>query len=535
MCNPQSLVRPCHLYRQATFTARQNRNDATRTMTYPTTMIIGKYWREVNERMSERTPRVVAVLLAAGALASCTSADKRAAADAGIAERAFNQGQMTVARQYVQRALALRDDVSDYWLLLAHIDVNDSDLPGAFEAYENVLTLDRGNVEALTTLCQLGLAGNDPARVDKYADQLALLNPGSSLPPTVKAAAALQRGDNDTAAKMLRQILDKAPGDVGALLVQSRLFAAEGRYADGAALMEQSLRAPGNPTSRLDQMKQLYQKAGDRAGYERTVRRLAEANQTDPKRQLAYADLLYDDGDRDRAYAITRATLLMRPGDVAIASAVLDLWLKQGAGAMSLDQLTRDAGDLDLEGRASLAEYANQIGRPDLALAVLGGGALDGPPTPASSDAKAAAALAVGEQGNRAAALAALNAIIAVDPQQPRALLNRARLESDPVAALSDARRVLADDARNVAARLEVTDLLIKQGDPLLAETTLREALIAPDGDPRVAARLARMLVARGERAEAETMLQEFARANPVSRRAAALATGGAARPATSG
>lgn len=481
--------------------------------------------------MVGRQRHIALALVAATALAGCGSADKTAALNASIAENALAQGQLTVARQYAQRALAARDDVSDYWLLLAHVDIAASDLAGAFDAYQNVLSLDRGNVEALTTLCQIGLAGGDASRATQFADQLALVNPTSTLPRTVRAAAALQRGDQNEAGRLLREVLDKAPDDLGALIVESKLLAAQNRYAEGAAVIERSLASPGNPNSRLDQLKLLYTKAGDRDGYERTVARLAAANPTEARRQLDHADVLYDDGERDRAYAISRAVLAMRPGDIAIASAVLDLWLRQGADAMPLERVTADAGQQELEGKASYAEFATWIGRPDLAVAILPPQAIAGSPSPANSDAKAAAAFAAGLRGDRSGATTALDAILAVDPKQPRALLARARLRPDPVQGLADARQVLADDAGNVRARLTVADLLLAQREPLLAETVLREGLTAADGDSRVAERLARLLTARGQPAGATATLTAFARAHPVSRRAQALATRGSGRP----
>jgi cytochrome c-type biogenesis protein CcmH/NrfG len=123
-------------------------------------------------------------VLMAIVLSSCSHPDRAAANAATDAETAFQQGRNAVALRSIHAALAIRDDVSDYWLLLGRISTAEKDLPGAFTAYENVIKLDRGNVEALRLLCQLGLTVKAPDKVDKYADQLLLLTPGDPLPRT---------------------------------------------------------------------------------------------------------------------------------------------------------------------------------------------------------------------------------------------------------------------------------------------------------------------------------------------------------------
>ena len=177
--------------------------------------------------------------------------------------------------------------------------------------------------------------------------------------------------------------------------------------------------------------------------------------------------------------------------------------------------------------KAACAQFANEIGRPDIAKAVLGNDRPDAEPNAQNSDAKAAFALAVGLEGRRADALGRLDQILAVDPSQPRALLARARLlgttASNWNAAVSDVRRVVADDPRNVTARLMLAELLLGRKDQELGESILREgARITPD-EPRIAARLAKLLIDRGQKDEAAQVLRDLTLAAPASLRAQRL------------
>ena len=475
--------------------------------------------------MSKATKSVAAALVAACLLTACSSQEKRAAEAAGAAQQALAAGQPKIARALIQRALSERDDVSDYWLLLAQINLANQDLKGAFDAYENVVSFDRANVEALTRLCQIAITSGMPERAEKYADQLSLLSADTALSDTVKAGVAFRTGKRSDADRLLAAVLQAHPDDLGALMLQGRMFEADGNYTAAAGTMERSIATGGDPAGRLLVLLDYYKGARDRDGYSRTVTRLAQARPGDVETQLAYADLLYERGEREGALGVVRAVMTKRPNDVATAAAIVNLWLRQGADAVPTPVLAADARGASLEMRSAYAQYAAETGRPEIAAAILDG--VDAaPPDPANADAKATLAYVRGLRGASAEARAALDAILAEDPQQPRARLARGRLRAlagDLAGGIEDLRQVIADDAGNVAARLDLADFLVRRNDAVLAESLLREGLAAKDGDPRVAGRLARLLIANGRRADAAAMLADFARENPTSLRAQRL------------
>jgi len=132
----------------------------------------------------------------------------------------------------------------------------------------------------------------------------------------------------------------------------------------------------------------------------------------------------------------------------------------------------------------------------------------------------------VGLKGRVQDALARVQDVLDVDPSQPRALLTRARLRAamhDYEGALSDGRQLVTDDVTNITARLALTDILLVQNQPELAEANLREALRVAPASTRAAARLAKMLVARGRSDEASTVLRDMARSAQISPRAQAV------------
>ena len=467
------------------------------------------------------------IVMSALALIGCSWADTRdtrAASAASDASIAFQQGRNGVALKAIHVALAARDDVSDYWLLLGRISTASHDLAGAFDAYENVIELDRANVEALRLLCQLGLSINAPDKVDKYADQLLLLTPDDPLPLVMKGGAALQRGDATAAMKFADQVLAKNSQDHDAQILKGRVLASRGEAAAAASYVEGAL-AGSDDGPRLTFLMELYQKAGDRQRYQRTLERLARVKPDDANTQLAFADVLYQIGQPAAANSVIVTQTRKHPDDSGVAAKIVDVWLKQGPDALSLRQITDQAATASLEMKSAYAQFANEIDRPQLAMAILGNIG-DGGVNAANSDAKAAQAYAIGLRGQRADAMRRLDDILTFDPLHPSALLARARLrrrQNDLTGAIADARQVIADNPQDVTARLALADSFFAHGDVDLGLGTLREGVSAVPKDVRLASRLANFLLADRKQDEARDVLRNLVRAAPTSLRASRL------------
>ena len=464
------------------------------------------------------------IVLSALMLSACSwldSRDTKAAAAASDAEAAFQQGRNAAALKAIHLALASRDDVSDYWLLLGRIDTANKNLAGAFDAYENVIELDRGNVEALRLLCQLGLGIGNPEKVDKYADQLLLLTPGDPVPLVMKGGAALQRGDGNGAMKFADQVLASNPQNHEAQILKGRILASKGETAAAANYVEGAI-AGSDDGPRLTYLMQLYLKAGDRPHYLRTVRRLAAVEPEDAEVQLKFADVLYQINQPAAANAIVVAQTQRHPNDVGVAAMILNVWLQQGLDVLKPNQIEGQAAPASLEMMSTYAQLANEMEQPSVASTVLSHIGNE-PVNAANADAKAAQAYALGLEGRLQQAIQQLDQILAVDAMHPGALIARARLKQrlrDPVGAIADARSVVADDPRNVTARLVLADSFLAKGDVDLALATLREGVTTVPEDTRLASKLADLLLARGKKGAALDVLRNSVRASPMNLRA---------------
>lgn len=462
------------------------------------------------------------ILLVAALLSpACSSHDQQAATAAMIANDALQQGQVTVARQQINKALALRDDVADYWMLSARIALAEQNYRAAYDAYESVTLFDRTNSEALTRLCQIAVSAEQPERAERYADRLALLDSTDKSAITVKAAIALRRSDKQTATRLLDQVLTADPGDALALAVKGKLLVANEDYAGAVQAGEKALNAPGDVAGRLTFLKGIYLKTRNAGGYSRTVARMARSYPDMVSAQKDYAANLYDTGNAPSGQEVSKRILVMRPNDISVAHGILGLWIANGTQAIPLTALVGDAENGSLQIKATYAQYATAMGHPDLALKILGQTAERDPATAANADAKAARAHARALLGASVQAKAEIAAVLAADNNHPGALFARGLLRAkagDQRGAIEDLRHALAGNPDDASARLMLTDLQIAQGQAVLAVKTLRGGLDGPGADPRIAARLAKLLRGQGRYDEAAAVLKSYTDANPFAR-----------------
>lgn len=466
----------------------------------------------------------LSAMLALCLLAACRSADTIAAEQAAQAQADLDQGRLGEARRAITKAMAARDDILENWLLKAHIDLKMGDRSSAFSDYEFALQLDHSNLEALQALCQLGLTFGTPDGIDRYADQLLLLSPGSPIALVAKGNIALARHDADTATGLADRVLAQTPQDLPALSLKSRIMLAQGHFAQAAALIEQTADTPGDLVAKLKLLKDVYAQANDRPDYVQAVRRLAAAAPRDADLQIGYADVLYQNGQPDQARAVIRAAMAAHPSDLQAAAAILNLWQEAGSPAFDPGRIAADAASQSLLMKADYAQFANEMGHPALAIAILQGSAA-GEPNAQNANAKAALAYAIGVTGQADQAMPALNAILDDDhdPDQPFALLARARLLAaahDYRGAVRDARLLVASDGASVTGRLALADILHASGSADLSLSALREGLRAIPGSARLAARLAATLAAQGDRDQAGQVALDLYRIAPMNQRA---------------
>ncbi len=470
---------------------------------------------------------MIAALLMVSTVAGCTTNDQRASAEAAQASTFLDNNALAAARYHIKQAIGLRDDVSDYWLILARIEAADGNAGAAYDAYRNVIIFDRSNVEALHGLCQLGVGLDHADEVLRYADQLELVAPNDLTPIIARGSVALRRGDRQTASQAAEKVLAQSPADGGALILKAQALLASNAYDQAASVLENALKVGADPKELLPVIQLVHRKQGDRAGYANALDRLVSVKSDDRAVVLDAALLRYDAGDTSNALRLTDALIAKRASDPELGSDLVDLWVTAGSSAGALDYFATRLASLPPLVRAWWGYYALVMQRPDLARQALTAD-IDGlPSTPDTIDLKAMRALVVGLIDKHPhQALSTLADILTTEPDRPAALAARAMLEQargQQAAAIGTLRELLASDPRNVTARLRLAMLMERTADTNLAIGVLRDGLNLQPDQPALARALAVLFLRLHQPAAATDTAIAALAVNPVSNSAHAL------------
>jgi len=424
---------------------------------------------------------MIAVATAALLLAGCDSREERAAAAAARADQLLQGNNPRAAIIEIRKAIAERDDIAPYWLLLARSQMMLQRYGAAYSSYLRVLELDRTNQEALLAAAELSFAGGQVEDADKYADQILALTPQNVRALLVKGSVALKRKKLEDADQFVTQVLQIDPSSEGGTVLRARILSAGDKDKDAAALLEDAMAARGNTQPSLSTLLEIYRKMKDDAGVERTFARLFQLSPDNSQLRLDYARELYLNGRRDVAAAVVDELQKGKPGDAALQNRIVDLWLEVGGNPVTPEEVRHMASEGSPATKVALSRYLLETGKPAEAERLLrpfigGGEAVTG----ANVEPRILYAMAQNELGRRKDAFARANAVLAFDQTNPRALMLRARIlmaSGSFDGALNDARVLTRDNPELEAPRVLLGQVYAMRGDDGLADATFQQAM----------------------------------------------------------
>jgi tetratricopeptide (TPR) repeat protein len=469
--------------------------------------------------------RRVAMLCLALSLAACDSPEERAAKHLARGEALLDQGQAEKARLEFRNALQLEPENIDARLQMARLFEAEGDLQRAVNNYQRVAESDRENVEARTKLGliylaagelveaqrnteeAIALAAEDPEALAAHsAVQYRLGNKAAARQSARKALAIDQNnisanlimitsraddGDLDGALDEVDILLDRIGDEPSLHIMKLRLLAVR---QDDAAIEAQLIRMtevyPDQAQYR-DALIRMYMTRGDLEAAEDQLRQAASGADAGPERRLAVAQFLLQTAGSDAARAELQRLIAESGAEEAVTYqlALSDLEVSQGDGEAArriLEEVIKGDVSQTAANRAII-----QMARLDYST------------------------------GNRDAALAGANAVLENDEENVDALMVRAAIAIDryePQEAISDLRRALAAEPRNVDVLLLEARAQERNGNPTLVGERLASATRIADFRPDIAMLYVRHLLSREQESAAESVLAESARRNPRNR-----------------
>lgn len=468
---------------------------------------------------------LLAVVLTVFTLTACDSAEERAAKHLARGEALLENDEIAKARIEFRNALRLEPENIQARLQLARLFEAERDFGRAINNFQRVAEADSENLEARIRLSLLLLAGGALGDAQRNADEAVALAPEDPEALAAHAAVQYRLGNEEIARQSARGALAIDPDHVNAhlILITSR---AEDGDIDGALTDVDSLLARIGAEPSLDLLKlRLLATLEDEAGIEAQLLKMADAYPEAPQFNEALARIYIERGDLDAAEARLRE-VAERSGGAPARTMVVVQFLLQTAGTEAaraeLRRLIADVGDEEaVTYKLALSELATTDGDEAAARQILEE-IIDSDisQTEINRAIIQIARLDYGA-GNLDAALARADSVLETDEENVEALLIRAAIaidRYDSQSAISDLRRALRVDPRNVDVLLMEARAQERNGNPTLVGERLASATRIADFRPDIAMTYARHLISRDQRSAAETVLAEAARRSPSNR-----------------
>jgi tetratricopeptide (TPR) repeat protein len=426
----------------------------------------------------------------------------------GRYQEALGAGNLVQARFALMKLVSIDQDVANYWLELARLQLQMGDYRGAYDALTHAHELDRSNVEVLSTMAEMALLSGDIDLASEHAQTLALMAPNSPVVTMVRGYVAFKSGELDKADAAADAVLVSAPTEPFAKILKSKILIAKDRVDDALALLEEQHRAVPQDRRTTTALTELYRARGD---WRNLARIQLDAHRLDPndsKTSLSAIEALLRSGNVSGARQVS-APLLSPAANPQFLDAVLQLWANAAPRGTSLpgglDLANAAAGDR----RTAFASYYNQIVKPAAAAALLGGSRLPVTHVNARWNAVYAQSLALEGRGEEAKRL--FDLVLDREPDQVEALRGRSALEARAgltKQAIIDAQRLITISPRSGEDRLLLAQAYLAAGNRNEVRRTLWQAFQDLPENDRVVSALRSVLASSGD-AQGERRLED--------------------------
>jgi tetratricopeptide (TPR) repeat protein len=234
-------------------------------------------------------------------LGACSNDLEAAAQQAAMAEAQLAAGDVVGARVSIQKAIANRDDMAEYYIMLGRIEIQAQRPISAFNAYTLAQDLEADNQEILQSVADLGLQVGRLGPAEAAADRLLLLAPNATGAMLVKGFIAVDQNRLNDAAKIADEILQLNEQDAGGVILAARVDAMKGKPAEALKRID-AIRGKSAQSQALDQTRlEILRMQGNGEAMKQLFEELLRLPDGNPDYPLDYANLLYKMGETQKA------------------------------------------------------------------------------------------------------------------------------------------------------------------------------------------------------------------------------------------
>jgi predicted Zn-dependent protease len=456
--------------------------------------------------------RIAACLSASCLVAGCSSSDARAQQALLAYQAAAASNNLPAARKALLELVRAKDDVPDYWVELGKLQASAGSFGEAYYAFTRAYELDRSNPELLRAVTELALRAGDLNLAQVHARELEVVSPGNPWVKLTDGWAAISESRFDKALALSDELLVSSPFDPAATVLKSRALIGLNRVDDAEALLTKQLTAQPSDVGSAQMLARLYVRRQDWPHAMAVASRITAQDPNDRSSALLLIEAAFRSGNVAAGRAAS-ARILKPEADPALIAAVLDRWSDYWPSPQRLrDALTLAGAAAAPEQKVAYADYLSRWGSPaDAVRLTIGSATL--PVTAGNAEANAVLGDALWRLGRVGEAQSRLNAVIAFDPGNARALRARAELElktGNAQAAILDAQKLVTVLPNSARDRLLLARCYTAAGNGSWANRTLWTAFQDIPADEKIFAAL--RLTKRGDSDAMNELQKEFDR-----------------------